>query len=257
LEEIAANDDNDSEEEEDSDEAPDLLVPQSASGAQPQSGWPTGTSRNPQSAEGIDYKNWICVYPIYIDAKRPYRPNQRRIAREKSVWWPTSYLIASAVQELRVSSVHEPTRTHPRDWENPGRVKIQLKMNGRIMNQSIKTKKQLLEAIAAVIQRTNPTQKPLPEDFAAKADDKEDPHVQDEPTKFGSGRKIRKRTPLPQPPEPLPSLSQRLSPRSPLIESGVLIDALKAATGSQKGIAGKEAGPSAGKGKRKIVRVRG
>jgi hypothetical protein len=28
---------------------------------------------------------------------------------------------------------------HPKDWDNPGRVRVELKRNGRLMNPAIKT----------------------------------------------------------------------------------------------------------------------
>jgi signal recognition particle subunit SRP19 len=64
---------------------------------------------------------------------------------------------------------------------------------------------------------------------------------------------------LPIPPEPLPSLTNRVSTYSPAISTGILIEAVKA------GMSNPEAGllPGGGpagnipKGKRKVVRVRG
>lgn len=61
--------------------------------------------------------------------------------------------------------------------------------------------------------------------------------------------------PLPAPPSPHPPLPNRVSPYSPALVSGVLIDTVKAGMNSPDPIA---AGPAAGggKGKRKVVRVR-
>ncbi|THH31016.1 hypothetical protein EUX98_g3200 [Antrodiella citrinella] len=85
------------------------------------------------------YKKWTCVYPIYIDAKRSYGTGERRIARGKSVWWPLSKDIAEATNRLGLGTLHEANKSHPRDWENPGRVRVQWKKDGRLMNPSIKT----------------------------------------------------------------------------------------------------------------------
>ena len=62
---------------------------------------------------------------------------------------------------------------------------------------------------------------------------------------------------LPQPPEPLPPLASRLSAFSPSLPSGVLVDAIKA--GMNAAAAENAALPPGmgGKGKRKVVRVRG
>lgn len=54
------------------------------------------------------------MYPIYIDAKRPYGTGRRRVAREKSCWWPHSQLIASAASQLRFNAYHEVSAHLPR-----------------------------------------------------------------------------------------------------------------------------------------------
>lgn len=82
---------------------------------------------------------WTCIYPIYIDAKRVYGTGERRIARQKAVWWPLSRDIAEAASRLGLGVLHEGQKSHPRDWENPGRVRVQWKKDGRLMNSSIKT----------------------------------------------------------------------------------------------------------------------
>ncbi len=84
---------------------------------------------------------WTCIYPIYIDAKRPYGTGQRRVAREKSVWWPLSKDIAEATNRLGLGTLHEVNKAHPRDWENPGRVRVLWKKDGRLMNPTIQTSK--------------------------------------------------------------------------------------------------------------------
>lgn len=50
---------------------------------------------------------WTSIYPIYIDAKRPYSNSERRIAREKSIWWPLSIDIVDACSQLRLKTLHE------------------------------------------------------------------------------------------------------------------------------------------------------
>lgn len=84
-------------------------------------------------------KSWTCVYPIYLDAKRPYGTGQRRVARPKSLWWPLSKDIADAANRLGLGTLHEVSKSHPRDWENPGRVRVQWKKDGRLVNPIIKS----------------------------------------------------------------------------------------------------------------------
>lgn len=72
------------------------------------------------------HKDWVCVYPIYLDAKRHYRKGCRRVPYEKSVLYPNSLFIANAANYYNLEFVHQPHRRHPQDWENPGRVKVRL-----------------------------------------------------------------------------------------------------------------------------------
>lgn len=87
------------------------------------------------------------MYPIYVDAKRAYGTGQRRIPREKSVWWPLSRDMAEAATRLGFGTLHEPQKFHPRDWENPGRVRVQLKKDGKLVNPKIRNSAFLLQFI--------------------------------------------------------------------------------------------------------------
>jgi signal recognition particle subunit SRP19 len=85
------------------------------------------------------FARWTCLYPIYIDAKRPYGTGSRRISREKSVWWPLSQDIADATHRLQLNTIHEANKMHPKDWDNPGRVRVEWKRNGKLINPAIKS----------------------------------------------------------------------------------------------------------------------
>ncbi|KAG6833052.1 hypothetical protein H0H87_012063 [Tephrocybe sp. NHM501043] len=236
------------------------------------------TSRpDPNAVQDITpYKSWTCIYPIYIDAKRPYGTGQRRVERQKSLWWPLSKDIAEAATRLGLRALHEVNKAHPRDWENPGRVRVQWKQDGRLVNPIIKTKKQLLELICMQIQQLKPENIPKPpynttsSTVAAATPSKptstSSKGKQPAQTKSKSpAAPLSKQTGgrrLPIPPEPLPPLASRVSTYSPAISTGMLIDTVKAGMNATEGpIPG--AGPAPGipgaaqKGKRKVVRVRG
>lgn len=98
-------------------------------------------------------KKWITVYPIYFDAKRRYEKGCRRVAYKEASLWPKSENLVKAASKLTLYHVHEPRKAHPRDWENPGRIKVQLfNEDGKPLHQKYTNKKELLRAIAAAIQ---------------------------------------------------------------------------------------------------------
>ena len=239
-------------------------------------------------------RRWTCIYPIYIDAKRPYGRGERRIAREKSVWWPLSKDIADATNRLGLGTLHEVNKSHPRDWENPGRVRVQWKKDGRLVNTAIKTsaflsfssslahvlpcvdlasrwtERQLLEMISFQIQRIKPDNLPhppyttlsLPVAPAVPTTKAPTSSKGKQPVKPKSGGNVppllpQKASRLPAPPQPEPPLASRVSPYSPALATGVLVETVKAGMNAQdQG----PAGPGIGgvqKGKRKVVRVRG
>ncbi|THU88900.1 signal recognition particle, SRP19 subunit [Dendrothele bispora CBS 962.96] len=229
------------------------------------------------------YKSWTCIYPIYIDAKRPYGTGQRRVERAKGVWWPLSKDIADATNRLGLGTLHEVNKSHPRDWENPGRVRVQWKKDGRLVNPNIKTKKQLLEMICIQLQRLKPENIPrLPYNTSSSNSNPSASvaPLNPNPTSSNKGKQpatAKSKSPiapqlkqaggkrLPIPPEPHPPLASRVSPYSPALSTGVLIETVKAGMNAQENTqgAGGAGGPGMPglpgmqKGKRKVVRVRG
>ncbi|KAH8101801.1 signal recognition particle SRP19 subunit [Cristinia sonorae] len=279
--------DSDSDNDDDDEGAPELLRPQGQAG-------PASPAFKEREGRNVvtditPYKKWTCVYPIYIDAKRSYGTGERRIARGKSVWWPLSKDIAEATNRLGLGTLHEANKSHPRDWENPGRVRVQWRKDGKLVNPAIKTKKQLLEMISFQIQLIKPDNIPKPPYTTTPSTQTTPPatqpsksstkgkqpasktagktststsstHIQS--TQQGQGKSGRR---LPVPPEPLPPLSSRVSPYSPALVSGVLIETVKAGMSASEPGGGVPGAPGAGaggagmggKGKRKVVRVRG
>jgi len=218
------------------------------------------------------YKSWTCIYPIYIDAKRPYGTGQRRVERPKGVWWPLSKDIADAANRIGLGTLHEVNKAHPRDWENPGRVRVQWKKDGRLVNPVIKTKKQLLEMICLQIQQAKPENVPKPpfNTFASQpASTPVKPQAVSNKGKQPVTAKIKSPAPMPPrklggrrlpiPPEPHPPLASRVSAYSPAISTGVLVETVKAGMNATENQGPGAGGGGAGmqKGKRKVIRVRG
>lgn len=72
------------------------------------------------------YAGYQVLYPVYFDATRT-RAEGRRVSRAQAVRNPLAVEIAAACQRLRLAPVLEPTKLHPKDWGNPGRVRILIK----------------------------------------------------------------------------------------------------------------------------------
>lgn len=108
-------------------------------------------STNPAGAKA--YANFQCLYPVYFDGSRT-RAEGRRVSRDLAVPNPLAAEIVNACQELRLQTLFEPEKTHPKDWANPGRVKVQLK--GGNGASGVKNKHQLYILVAQHL-RNHPT----------------------------------------------------------------------------------------------------
>ncbi len=97
---------------------------------------PALTSYNGSAQDRERTKHWQCLYPVYFDVART-RDEGRRVGRELAVSNPLAREIVDAVQTLGLNVVFEPAKTHPKDWANPGRVRILLKENGKKVTRGI------------------------------------------------------------------------------------------------------------------------
>lgn len=181
--------------------------------------------------------SWNSVYPLYFDAKVSINGG-RRVGRKQSLWWPTAAHIAKAASLLRLRSVLEPEKTHPADWENPGRVKIQIEKDGQFSNPAVTNRTQLYAALAAKMQALNPELVPKIEAPVPKAEqqqpkaavapggkkDKKDKKGKAAATKV---QPVRLPSRPPMAPYPYPSMEERLPLHSPLVEAGVAVSAVK------------------------------
>lgn len=83
-------------------------------------------------------KHFQCLYPIYFDKTRS-RTDGRKVGSELAVENPLARDIVDAVQMLGLQAGLEPEKLHPKDWANPGRVRVLLKNeDGKSMNSKIK-----------------------------------------------------------------------------------------------------------------------
>jgi signal recognition particle subunit SEC65 len=98
-------------------------------------------------------KSYQCIYPIYFDASRS-REEGRRVGKDLAVKNPLARDIVDALQQISaqvhvaLQIVFEPSKCHPKDWANPGRVKILLKKDGKPVTAKIANSEFLLESCA-------------------------------------------------------------------------------------------------------------
>ena len=91
----------------------------------------------PSATDVERHKRWQCLYPVYFDANRT-RTEGRRVGKELAVENPLAREIVDAVQLLGLNVVFEPGKLHPKDWSNPGRVRIIVKEDGKMTNSRVK-----------------------------------------------------------------------------------------------------------------------
>lgn len=82
------------------------------------------------------YRDFQCLYPVYFDKSRS-RAEGRRVGLHMAVENPLARDIVTACGRLRLETLFEPAKVHPKDWANPGRVKVKVKGNdGGIIKSS-------------------------------------------------------------------------------------------------------------------------
>lgn len=105
-------------------------------------------------------KHYQCLYPVYFDKSRT-RAEGRRVGSELAVQSPLAREMADGAASLGLHTVFEPDKTHPKDWSNPGRVRVLLKQDGKPLHKNITNKHHLYILMAQYLQ-SHPTQKNTP-----------------------------------------------------------------------------------------------
>ncbi|KKA30896.1 hypothetical protein TD95_004080 [Thielaviopsis punctulata] len=80
-------------------------------------------NRPRQVTDTESFKDGHVLYPIYFDAARS-RADGRRVSKDLAVANPLARTIAEACSALKLQPLLEPSKTHPKDWANPGRVRV-------------------------------------------------------------------------------------------------------------------------------------
>ncbi|KAK2873673.1 hypothetical protein FQN49_002170 [Arthroderma sp. PD_2] len=118
--------------------------------------------RRPAVSQGRDIpRSYQCLYAVYFDKSRT-RAEGRRVSRKLAVSNPLAKDILDATQLLGLKVGFEPDKLHPKDWSNPGRVRVMLKdEDGEPVNSSIKNKYLLYAHVARYLQ-SHPTTEQTP-----------------------------------------------------------------------------------------------
>ncbi|KAI1412391.1 signal recognition particle, SRP19 subunit [Hypoxylon sp. FL1857] len=99
-------------------------APQPSSSSGPRMVHPSAAPQA-QQIQASDIKDYQMLYPVYFDLTRS-RAEGRRVPKSLAVKNPLAREIAAACANLRLSPVFEAHRIHPKDWANPGRVRVKL-----------------------------------------------------------------------------------------------------------------------------------
>lgn len=111
-------------------------------------------------------KHFQCIYPVYFDATRS-REQGRRVSKSAAVTNPLAREIVDALQaigndlDVPFHVVFEPAKMHPKDWANPGRVRVLIKKAGEDTHSKIRGKHHLYKLIAEHLQ-AHPTTEESP-----------------------------------------------------------------------------------------------
>ena len=101
------------------------------------------------------FKSYQCLYPVYFDSTRT-RAQGRRVPRALAVANPLAMDIVQACAGLRLQTVLEAGKLHPKDWANPGRVKVNLRQQQPGAPVAVANKHHLYILVATHL-RANPT----------------------------------------------------------------------------------------------------
>ncbi|KAK0706717.1 signal recognition particle, SRP19 subunit [Lasiosphaeria miniovina] len=120
---------------------------------------PRGYPEMMPATDDSAYRAYQCLYPVYFDARRS-RAEGRRVPKSLAVLNPLATEIVNACAALRLPTVLEAGRLHPKDWANPGRVKVALKeqhaAQPAVMKARVKNKHHLYVLVAQHL-RAHPT----------------------------------------------------------------------------------------------------
>lgn len=109
------------------------------------------------------FKDWQIIYPVYFDASKTHSEG-RRVSKEMAVENPLAQTIMDACRTIGVHTVLEAQNTHPKDWANPGRVRVLIKpgsASGVQPSGKVQNKRHLFRLISDYL-KSHPTTEKSP-----------------------------------------------------------------------------------------------
>jgi signal recognition particle subunit SRP19 len=139
------------------------------------------------------FKDWQVIYPVYFDATKSHAEG-RRVSKNLAVENPLAQTLMEACKEIGVRTVFETSKTHPKDWANPGRIRVELK--GGAPRKPIKNKRHFYILLAEYLGKhpstdKTPLRSPL---YAQMADAGQEAEI--EPLAVPNGWKINSILPV-------------------------------------------------------------
>lgn len=95
------------------------------------------------------------IYPCYFDRCRSHSQG-RRVSVEQAVENPLAKTILDACRALKLPVLLELDKSHPQDFGNPGRVRVQLKAEDKTLAAPFANKRALFKEISAYL-KEHPT----------------------------------------------------------------------------------------------------
>ena len=146
--------------------APTTRPPPSQNGEMLQPMGPSKFNAEQQRKQREAIKSFQILYPVYFDSSRT-REEGRRVSKSLATPNPLARNILDAVQYALggtpLKLAFEPDKLHPKDWANPGRVRIELvnPETKKSLHPRIKNKSHLYRLVAEYLQE-HPTQEDDP-----------------------------------------------------------------------------------------------
>ncbi|KAK1937367.1 signal recognition particle SRP19 subunit [Babesia divergens] len=97
---------------------------------------------------GEDTSTWTIIYPTYLD-KKASASGGRRVNKAFAVENPHVEEIRAACEKLKVPYVLERNKVYPRDFMNPGRIRVSFRHPGAECKS--RTKCEFLREIAQLV----------------------------------------------------------------------------------------------------------